>query len=80
MFDCFHAIWHKRMDFSVNRSRVEYMVRCIWISMQVHMIIDEFTQNGIWLILFCMQFVLHSDLLFLQCSAVLCPAELFVIE
>jgi hypothetical protein len=22
------------------------MVHCIWISMQVHMVMDEFTQNG----------------------------------
>jgi hypothetical protein len=27
--------------------------------------------------LFCMQFVLHADMLFLQCSAVLYPAEDF---
>jgi hypothetical protein len=27
--------------------------------------------------LFCMQFVLHADMLFLQCSAVLYPAEHF---
>ena len=30
----------------VNGSRVEYLARCIWISMQVHMVMDEFTQNG----------------------------------
>jgi hypothetical protein len=46
MFDCFHAIRHKRMDFMVNGSRVEYMVRCIWISMQVHMTMEELTANG----------------------------------
>jgi hypothetical protein len=46
MFDRFHAIWSKRMDFSVNGSQVEYMVRCIWISMQVHMVMDKFTLNG----------------------------------
>jgi hypothetical protein len=31
----------------VNGLRVDYMVRCIWISMQVHMVMDEFMQNGI---------------------------------
>ena len=46
MFDCFHAIRHKRMDFSVIGLRVKYMVCCIWISMQVHMVMDEFTLNG----------------------------------
>ncbi len=30
----------------VNGARVEYMVCCVWISMQVHMVMDEFTQNG----------------------------------
>ena len=34
------------MDFMVNGLRVEYMVRCIWISMQVHMTMEEFTANG----------------------------------
>ncbi len=46
MFDRFHAIRRERMDFMVNGSRVEYLARCIWISMQVHMVMDEFTQNG----------------------------------
>jgi hypothetical protein len=30
----------------VNGLRVDYMVRCIWLSMQVHMVMDEFTLNG----------------------------------
>jgi hypothetical protein len=46
MFDHFHAICRKRMDFMVNGLRVEYMVRCIWISMRVHMTMEEFTANG----------------------------------
>jgi hypothetical protein len=46
MFDCFHAIRRKIMDFMVNGSRVEYMVRCIWISMHVLMTMEEFTANG----------------------------------
>ena len=46
MFDHFYAICRKRMDFTVHGSRVEYMVRCIWLSMQVHMVMDEFTANG----------------------------------
>jgi hypothetical protein len=45
MFDCFHMIQHKRMDFMVNGLGVEYRVCCIWISMQVCMVMDEFTQN-----------------------------------
>ena len=46
MFDRFYAIRRKRMDFTVHGSRVEYMVRCIWLSMEVHMVMDEFTANG----------------------------------
>jgi hypothetical protein len=46
MFDHFHAIRRKMMDFMVNGLRVDYMVRCIWLSMQVHMVMDEFTLNG----------------------------------
>jgi hypothetical protein len=46
MFDRFHAIRRKRMDFRVNGNQVEYMARCIWITMKVHMVMDEFTQHG----------------------------------
>ena len=46
MFDRFYAIRRKRMDFTVHGSRVEYMVRCIWLLMEVHMVMDEFTANG----------------------------------
>jgi ribosomal protein L12E/L44/L45/RPP1/RPP2 len=46
MFDRFYAIRRKRMDFTVHGSHVEYMVRCIWLSMEVHMVMDEFTANG----------------------------------
>jgi hypothetical protein len=46
MFDRFRAIRRKRMDFTVNGNQVEYMARCIWITMKVHMVMDEFTQHG----------------------------------
>ena len=46
MFDRFYAIRRKRMDFTDHSSHVEYMVRCIWLSMQVHMVMDEITANG----------------------------------
>jgi hypothetical protein len=35
------------MDFTVTGLRVDYMVRSIWLSLQVHMVMDEFTQNGL---------------------------------
>jgi hypothetical protein len=46
MFDRFHVIRRKMMDFMVNGLWVEYLARCIWISMQVHIVMDEFTQHG----------------------------------
>jgi hypothetical protein len=47
MYNRFHAIRCKHMDFMVNGLCVEYMVWCIWIVMQVHMVMDEFTQDRI---------------------------------
>ncbi len=47
MFDRFYAIWRKRMDFVVKGNRVEYMVRCIWILLQVHMAMDDFVKDGL---------------------------------
>jgi hypothetical protein len=46
MYDRFHAVRRKHMDFTVNGSHIEYMVWSIWIAMQVHMVMDEFTQDG----------------------------------
>jgi len=45
MFDRFYAIRRKRMDFKVHGSQVECIVRCIWLSLQVHMVMDKFTAN-----------------------------------
>ena len=47
MFDRSYAIRHKWMDFVVKGSRLEYMVRCIWISLQVHMAMDDFVKDGL---------------------------------
>jgi hypothetical protein len=46
MFDRFYAIRHKRMDFTVRGAGVEYMVHCIWLSLQVHALMDEFVKDG----------------------------------
>jgi hypothetical protein len=35
MFDRFYFIRRKRMEFSLSVVKVDYMVRCIWISLQV---------------------------------------------
>ncbi len=45
MYNCFHAIQCKHMDLMVNGLRVEYMVWWIWIAMQVHMVMYDFTQH-----------------------------------
>jgi hypothetical protein len=34
------------MEFIVKGTRVQYMVRCIWLTMQVHMAMDEFVRDG----------------------------------
>jgi hypothetical protein len=47
MFDHFYAIRRKHMDFVVKGKRVEYMVRCIWILLQVHMAMDDFVKDGL---------------------------------
>jgi hypothetical protein len=46
MFVRFHTIRRKRMDFTVTGNQEEYTSRCIWITMKVHMVMDEFTQHG----------------------------------
>ena len=35
------------MDFMVMGAKVEYMVRCIWMTLQVHVSIDEFVRDGL---------------------------------
>jgi hypothetical protein len=46
MFDQFYAIRRKRIKFTVKGTRVEYMVQCIWLTLQVHMAMDYFTRDG----------------------------------
>jgi hypothetical protein len=45
MFDQFYAIRCKRMEFTVKGTRVEYMVWCIWLTLQVQAM-DDFTRDG----------------------------------
>jgi hypothetical protein len=47
MFEQFYSIRQKRMDFTVKGSRVKYMVRCIWLTLKVHVQMDEFVCNGL---------------------------------
>ena len=47
MFERFHLIRRKRMDFTVKGAKVEYMVRCIWLTLQVHVSMDKFVRDGL---------------------------------
>ncbi len=47
MFEQFYSIRQKRMDFTVKGLRVEYMVRCIWLTLKVHVQMDEFVHDGL---------------------------------
>ena len=47
MFERFHAIRRKRFDFTVQGAGVEYMVRCVWLPLQVHAEMDSFVKNGL---------------------------------
>ncbi len=46
MYDHFYAIRHKRMEFIVEVTRVDYMACCIWLTMQAHMAMDDFVCDG----------------------------------
>ncbi len=47
MFERFHTIRRKRFDFTVQGAGVEYMVLCVWLTLQVHVEMDEFMKNGL---------------------------------
>jgi hypothetical protein len=46
MFDRFYAIRCKCMDFTVKGTGVEYMTRCIWLTLQVHVLMNKFVKDG----------------------------------
>jgi hypothetical protein len=35
------------MDFTVKGAKVEYMVSCIWLTLQVHVSMDKFVCDGL---------------------------------
>ena len=47
IFESFNTIRCKRMDFRIKDIRVDYMVRCIWLALQVHVQMDEFVRDGL---------------------------------
>lgn len=48
MYTRIHAIRKSRMEFVASSSnKVDYMVRCIWVTCQVHRVMQEFIQGGL---------------------------------
>ena len=44
MFSMIHDIRKQRMEFTLKGKRVENMVRCIWLTLQVHAVMDGFVK------------------------------------
>jgi hypothetical protein len=48
MYTRIFAIRRQQMEFVVNRAnKIEYMVRCIWITCQVHRVMQGYVQGGL---------------------------------
>ena len=47
MFLMIHDIRKQRMEFTLKGNRVEYMVRCIWLTLQVQAVMDGFVKQGL---------------------------------
>jgi hypothetical protein len=48
MYTRIFAVWCQRMDFVANRAnKIEYMVLCVWITCQVHWVMQGFIQGGL---------------------------------
>ena len=44
MFLMIHDIRKQRMEFTLKGKHVEYMVRCIWLTLQAHAVMDGFVK------------------------------------
>ncbi len=47
MFLMIHGIRKQRMEFTLKGKHVEYMVRCIWLTLQAHAVMDGFVKRGL---------------------------------
>ena len=47
MFSMIHDIRKQRMEFTLKGKQVEYMVRCIWLTLQAHAVMDGFVKRGL---------------------------------
>ena len=47
MFLMIHDIRKQCMEFTLKGKRVEYMVGCIWLTLQAHAVMDGFVKRGL---------------------------------
>ncbi len=48
MYNCIHAVQHQRMEFVASwANKVDYMAWCIWITCQIHHVMQEFVKGGL---------------------------------
>jgi hypothetical protein len=47
MYTMIHDIRKQRMEFTLKGKRVEYIVRCIWLTLQAHSVMDDFVKRGL---------------------------------
>ena len=47
MFTMIHTIRKQRMEFTLKGKRVEYMVRCIWLTLKAHSVMEDFIKSGL---------------------------------
>ena len=47
MYARIHDVQKHMMEFTTHVNKVDYMVRCIWVTLQVHRVMQEFVQGGL---------------------------------
>ena len=47
MYSRIHDVRKHMMEFTGQVNKVDYMVRCIWVTLQVHRVMQEFVQGGL---------------------------------
>ena len=47
MYSRIHDVRKHMMEFTGQINKVDYMVRCIWVTLQVHQVMQEFVQGGL---------------------------------
>ena len=47
IYTMIHDIRKQRMEFTLKGKRVEYMVCCIWLTLQAHTVMDDFVKRGL---------------------------------